>query len=200
MKEEHFRMRTERRDAAENRRRILDAARALFGQNGVEQVSMNQIATAAQIGPGTLYRRYSNKGELCRDLIQDSIDGLFEDIEACLERKRAEAPSERLKEVLRLFVRFRENKSQLLKGMEDSASKNRSVACSPLFGRLHEIFVELFEEMRPKGLPESNSVFKADMLLTAFNSDSYIFQREMRGFSPEQIVEQVVWTFFDRAD
>jgi AcrR family transcriptional regulator len=46
--------RPERRDAAENRQRILNAALRLLEQNGVEQVSMNQIATEAQIGPGTL--------------------------------------------------------------------------------------------------------------------------------------------------
>lgn len=50
--EKIFHTRTERRDAAENRQRILDAAFKLFEQNGVEQVSMNQIATEAQIGPG----------------------------------------------------------------------------------------------------------------------------------------------------
>ena len=55
--------RSERRDAAENRQRILNAALKLFEQNGVEQVSMNQIAIEAQIGPGTLYRRYRDKSE-----------------------------------------------------------------------------------------------------------------------------------------
>lgn len=66
--------RLERRNAAENRQRILNAALKLFEQNGVEQVSMNQIAIEAQIGPGTLYRRYRNKGELCLDLTQDNIE------------------------------------------------------------------------------------------------------------------------------
>jgi len=40
----------ERRDAAENRQRILNAALRLFELNSVEQVSMNQIAIEAQIG------------------------------------------------------------------------------------------------------------------------------------------------------
>ena len=37
--------RSERRDVTENRQRILSAALRLFEQYGVEQVSMNQIAT-----------------------------------------------------------------------------------------------------------------------------------------------------------
>ena len=41
-------IRSERRDAAENRQRILNAAIKLFEQNGVKQVSMNQIANEAR--------------------------------------------------------------------------------------------------------------------------------------------------------
>ena len=58
--------RSERRDASENRQRILKAAQKLFDKYGVEQVSMNQIASEAQVGSATLYRRYSNKSELCQ--------------------------------------------------------------------------------------------------------------------------------------
>jgi hypothetical protein len=32
-----------------------------------------------------------------------------------------------------------------------------------------------------------NSVFRADMLQTALSSDSYLFQRDVRGYSPEMI-------------
>ena len=122
MKEENkFFARTERRDAAENRQRILDAALKLFEESDVEEVSMNQIATEAQISPGTLYRRYRNKGELCLDLMKDNVVLLFEDIEAYLEEKRTDPACVRFKGVLGFFIRFRENKAQLLKGVEESA-------------------------------------------------------------------------------
>lgn len=192
--------RSERRDAAENRQRILNAALRLFEQYGVEQVSMNQIATEAQIGPGTLYRRYRNKGELCLDLIKDNISQLFEDIEAYLKKNRTEPPSQRLKGILSLFIRFREKKAQLLKGVEDSASTNRLRTRSPLYNnplynKLHQLIVELFDEMTATEQTQPNSVFRADMLLTALSSDSYLFQREVRGYSPEMILEQLCSTF-----
>jgi AcrR family transcriptional regulator len=192
--------RSERRDAAENRQRILNAAIKLFEQYGVEQVSMNQIATEAQIGPGTLYRRYRNKGELCLDLIKDNVFLLFEDIEAYLKQNRTEPPSQRLKGILSLFIRFRETKAQLLKGVENSASTNplRSRTQSPLYNELHQLFVELFDEMATTEQTHANSVFRADMLLTALSSDSYLFQREVRGYSPEEIVEQLCLTFLPR--
>jgi AcrR family transcriptional regulator len=189
--------RSERRDAAENRKRILNAARRLFEQYGVEQVSMNQIATEAEVGSGTLYRRYRNKGELCLDLIKDNISLLFEDMEAYLEQNRTEPPSQRLKGILSLFIQFREKKAQLLKGVEDSASTNRPRyrTRSPLYNKLHQFIVELLDEMAANEQIQLNSVFRADMLLTALSSDSYLFQREERGYSPEAILEQLCSIF-----
>ncbi|RKP51491.1 TetR/AcrR family transcriptional regulator [Cohnella endophytica] len=192
--------RSERRDAAENRQRILEAALRLFEQQGVEQVSMNQIAIEAQIGPGTLYRRYRNKGELCLDLMKENIVLLFENIETHLKQHRADPPSQRLKGLLALFIRFREKKSQLLTGVEESASTNRfkSRTQSPLYLELHELLVELFDEMKVDGQSSPNqpdSVFKADMLLMALSSESYLFQRDERGYSPEKFLEQIWLTF-----
>ncbi|MFD2331012.1 TetR/AcrR family transcriptional regulator [Cohnella sp. GCM10020058] len=194
--------RPERRDAAENRQRILDAALRLFDLHGAGQVSMNQIATEAQIGPGTLYRRYRNKSELCLDLMKDNIVLLFDDIEAYLETHRAGSPSLRLRGIVSLFVGFREKKNQLLAGIEESPPANRTKprTLSPLYGQLHEILVVQFEEMRgsaqDNAAAQASAVFRADMLLVALSSESYSAQRDVRGLSPEEIVEQLRQTFF----
>jgi AcrR family transcriptional regulator len=58
------RKRGERVDAVRNRRRILAAAEELFASDGVEKVSMDDIAAAAGVGKGTLYRRFGNKAGL----------------------------------------------------------------------------------------------------------------------------------------
>lgn len=183
--------RTERRDAAENRQRILNAAIKLFEEHGVEQVSMNQIAMEAQIGSGTLYRRYKNKSELCLDLIKDNLALLFEDIEVYLKQHQTDPPRQRLKGVLSLFMRFREKKLQLLTGVEEG-----TLAGSHFQFNLREIIVQLLNEMKTDGNTESNTVFKADMLLTALRSDSYVFQRDVRGYSSESFLEQICLIFF----
>lgn len=189
-------IRPERRDATENRQRILSAAIKLFEQNGVEQVSMNQIANEAQVGPGTLYRRYKNKGELCLDLIKDNVELLFDDIENYLQENCSDSPSKRLKGILGLFIRFREKKAQLLTGVEDSSSTNPlgSRMQSPIFGELHHLLLELFDELNAEQT-HFNNVFKADMLLTALSRDFYSFQRDVRGYSPEMILEQLCTLF-----
>ncbi|SES28224.1 TetR/AcrR family transcriptional regulator [Actinokineospora terrae] len=66
----------ERADAARNRRRILVAARALFAQRGVDKVTMDQIAAAAGVGKGTLFRRFGDKSGLAAALLDDGERGL----------------------------------------------------------------------------------------------------------------------------
>ncbi|MGW0395139.1 TetR/AcrR family transcriptional regulator [Streptomyces sp. NPDC003042] len=59
----------ERADAARNRAAVLEAAAALFAEHGVEAVSMDQIATAAGVGKGTLFRRFGDKSGLAVALL-----------------------------------------------------------------------------------------------------------------------------------
>lgn len=54
----------ERADAARNRARILTAAESLFASRGVRHVSMDDVALAAGVGKGTLYRRFGDKAGL----------------------------------------------------------------------------------------------------------------------------------------
>jgi len=70
-----------RADAADNRDRVLEAARGLFAERGLE-IPMREIARRAGVGPATLYRRFPTKqalveeaftGELraCRAIVAD---------------------------------------------------------------------------------------------------------------------------------
>ncbi|MFC6883572.1 TetR/AcrR family transcriptional regulator [Actinomadura yumaensis] len=59
----------ERSDAARNRAAVLDAAARLFAERGVEAVTMDQVATAAGVGKGTLFRRFGDKAGLAAALL-----------------------------------------------------------------------------------------------------------------------------------
>ena len=56
--------RPERADAARNRTRVLRAAERLFAERGATNVSMEDVARAAGVGKGTLYRRYPDRAAL----------------------------------------------------------------------------------------------------------------------------------------
>ena len=62
----------ERADAARNRAKILEAARALFHEHGVEHVSMDDVARAACVGKGTLYRRFGDRATLAFALLDEN--------------------------------------------------------------------------------------------------------------------------------
>jgi AcrR family transcriptional regulator len=61
----------ERADAARNRRLLLDAAARLFAERGVGGVSMDDVAAAAGVGKGTVFRRFGDKSGLAVALLDD---------------------------------------------------------------------------------------------------------------------------------
>lgn len=64
-----------RADAEYNRERVLESARLLFSERGLD-VPMRAIARHAGVGPATLYRRFPSK--------QDLVDAAFTDeLRAC---------------------------------------------------------------------------------------------------------------------
>lgn len=62
-----------RRDAERNRRRILDAAAEVFADHGLG-ASLDEIAQHAEVGVGTVYRRFPNKEALIDALFDDQLD------------------------------------------------------------------------------------------------------------------------------
>lgn len=62
--------RTLRRDAAANRRRLLDAARVVFAERGID-AGVEEVAQVAGLGVGTLYRRFPTKDALIAELVHE---------------------------------------------------------------------------------------------------------------------------------
>src|SRR5918912_751432 len=61
----------ERADAARNRLRILEAAIRLVGERGIDNVSMEDVACAAGVGTGALYRRFGDRAGLALALLDE---------------------------------------------------------------------------------------------------------------------------------
>jgi AcrR family transcriptional regulator len=66
-----------RRDAEANRRRILAAAADAFAEHGLD-VPVDEIARRAEVGTGTVYRRFPTKAALVDAIFEEHLDRLGE--------------------------------------------------------------------------------------------------------------------------
>ncbi|MEV5530424.1 TetR/AcrR family transcriptional regulator [Streptomyces prunicolor] len=63
-----------RSDARDNRARILDAARAVFAEEGLS-APMREVARQAEVGPATLYRHFPTKRALIEETFAEQRRG-----------------------------------------------------------------------------------------------------------------------------
>ncbi|WP_066989976.1 TetR/AcrR family transcriptional regulator [Streptomyces cellostaticus] len=68
-----------RADAARNRARLLEAAARLIAERGVAAVTMEAVAAAAQVGKGTVFRRFGDRTGLLTALLDHSARQLQAD-------------------------------------------------------------------------------------------------------------------------
>ena len=93
---------TLRADAARNRSRLLDAATAAFADRGAD-ASLDDIAKAAGLGIGTLYRHFPTREDLVLAVYGAQIDALDQ---RSRELASSDDPGEALREWMRGFVDF----------------------------------------------------------------------------------------------
>ncbi|MFI5606196.1 TetR/AcrR family transcriptional regulator [Amycolatopsis sp. NPDC051903] len=75
-----------RADARRNRDQIIAAARTIFAEDGPE-VPMEEIARAAGVGVGTLYRRFPDREALIRAVAVDNFSRVLDDARRASEEE-----------------------------------------------------------------------------------------------------------------
>jgi AcrR family transcriptional regulator len=91
-----------RADAQRNRERIIEVAKDSFAKSGGE-VSLDDIAKRAGVGPGTLYRHFPTRGELLEAVYRTEVEKL---VVAHLDYARTLPPVKALRAWMRLFVDY----------------------------------------------------------------------------------------------
>lgn len=124
-----------RRDAVRNYQLVVDAARELLEESGLE-ASMEQIAARAGVGVGTVYRRFSCKESLVEELVKTVSDELSDAAGELLEHDDAGHGLEEFLQVLgRSFTKHHRWTSLLMPGRPTS-EPGRSI----LTGQLSRLF------------------------------------------------------------
>lgn len=70
------------RERLRHRQEILDAARQIVADRGIEGVTVEQVAKQADFAVGSIYRHFSSKEELILAVVGDFADDMFEEMAA----------------------------------------------------------------------------------------------------------------------
>lgn len=180
----------ERKDAARNRQKIVEAARALFDERGVTRVTMEDISRAAGVGKGTLYRRYPNKGLLCQALL-DEPTRKFQEETLRLLGNAGSGPLEKLDRFLDGLVGFTEENLDLLYGGNEPLCGADRLArfAHPAFDWRRWTILGLLRAAEREGdLDEDLDLeYIAAALLAPLDVDFYYYQRRVQGIAQERI-------------
>src|SRR3954468_5455765 len=181
----------ERADAVRNRRRILGAAERLFAERGVDCVSMEAIAAEAEVGKGTLFRRFGDRSSLVRALLQERESNFQEAFIRGPAPLGPGAPAtERIVAFGHALLDHIETHGDPLLAAETGAPGLRFRA--PVYGAYRAHLVSLLRE----AAPEVDPGYAADCLLAPFGAELVMHQRRGRGVPRSEL--KAGWEAFAR--
>ena len=174
----------ERADARRNRELIMCAAARLVDERGIDGVSMDDVAAAAGVGKGTLYRRFGDRWTLLRALI-DEPERDFQD-----ELIRGEPPLGPGAPPMERLCAFGARQLELL---ENHAGF--MFAGDKILGGRHDHPVYAFHRVHLAYLlreilgDDTRTDYLVDALLAALAPDLFLHQREVRGMPLEDLID-----------
>jgi len=84
--------------ASRTRERLIDVARQLFVRQGIDNVTMNDIATASDRGRRTIYTYFRTKSDIYQAVVESEAGKVLSDIEEAVGRHST--PTDRLRALM----------------------------------------------------------------------------------------------------
>ncbi|WP_328565208.1 TetR/AcrR family transcriptional regulator [Streptomyces coelicoflavus] len=156
-----------RKDAIRNRKAVLAAADALFARReSPEDVTMADVAAAAGVGKGTLFRAFGDRAGLLRALYEARLEPVGQAIETGPPPLGpATPPRERVPALLDAVLCFKLDNRRLALALEEDG--NGSPYRAEHYERWHGLLRAVLEQI--PGLTDSG--FTAHALLAATRAD-----------------------------
>ena len=169
----------ERADAARNRRRILAAAAELVDERGIGSVSMDDVARAACVGTGTLYRRFGDRAGLALALL-DEHTREFQD--ALIAGPPPLGPGAPAPERLRAFG---EGYLDLLERHADILAEAIPTARGPQGPE--QLYTTHLVILLREAAPDLDAEFTAQALLATLRPAQHLYSRRGLGWALERV-------------
>lgn len=175
-------LRAERADAARNRQKILEAARRLFAQRGLAEVTMEAVAAEAEVGKGTVFRRFGDRGALLEALLDDQERHLQEQILRGPPPLGPGAPAHRrLLAFVDALLALWAQHGKLLLASETSAPGSRYRTGA--YAAWHQHTALLLTNCRP----DADAAVSAHLLLATVDAQLLAHVREEAGIDHERL-------------
>ena len=159
--------RRSRKDATRNQEAVLEAADTLFARRGSpEDITMSDVAAAAGVGKGTLFRAFGDRAGLLRALYETRLEPIREAIAAGPPPLGPTTPpQDRVPALLDAVLCFKLDNRRLALALEESGSSSPYRA--EHYERWHRLLRAVLEQI--PGLTDSD--FTAHALLAATRAD-----------------------------
>ncbi|WP_435642619.1 TetR/AcrR family transcriptional regulator [Streptomyces sp. H49] len=156
-----------RKDAIRNREAVLTAADALFTRReSPEDVTMADVAAAAGVGKGTLFRAFGDRAGLLRALYEARLEPIRQAVETGPPPLGPAAPPhDRVPALLDAVLCFKLDNRRLALALEEGGSSSPYRAAH--YERWHSLLRAVLEQI--PGLTDSD--FTAHALLAATRAD-----------------------------
>jgi AcrR family transcriptional regulator len=174
--------RRERADAVRNRQRVLLAARELFDERGVENVTMEEVARRAGVAKGTVFHRFGDRSGLALALLDEHERELQDAVLRGAPPLGPGAPAlDRLLAFLDALVDLLERHGDLLYAAETGKAEARYRTGA--YDAWHQHVAVLLGELGVDGDPD----VLAHAVLAPFAAELYRHLRVARGVSTARV-------------
>lgn len=173
----------ERTDAARNRRKILCAAADIVARRGVYELTMNEVAGAARVGVGTVYRRFGDLSGLVA-AVTDERERRFQRafITGPPPLGPGAPPLRRITAFLHAYVdQMLAPNGELLAVGESAAPRARYRVGA------YEVHHRHLAGLIAEGDPDADAHYLADALLAALSAGLFLHHRRDHGMSTDRI-------------
>jgi AcrR family transcriptional regulator len=179
--------RPERADAARNRRRVLEAARTLFAERGLRNVSMSDVAAAAGVAKGTVFHRFGDRRGLAIALLDEHERVLQERIlRGPPPLGPGAPPQERLEAFLAALADLTDEHRELLLEVDHAEPAGRYRTGAYRAWAQHTAM--LVNQLRP----DADAALLADIILAPLSADLAEHLRTDNRRAPEELRDAVI--------
>ncbi len=190
-------------EALQAREKILEAAVALFAQQGYDTTSLSQVARQANVSKALIFWHFENKEQLYRSALQKTLEPYFID----LDEPQGQSPQDQIAKLIDSFYDFVTDNVYSVRFFlslvlrHDQSDEEGFRRVSELYSLFRGSLQQIIEMGQRDGVFRRDADAARDAGLTMVTLAGILVQQFMDGESPAQatdLVEHLKITLFQR--